>query len=221
MPAASTAVIAGTPSRVAGILMNAFGRSTSHASAFASAMVAAVSAASRGSTSMTDPAVRAAGARRTSPHDVAGPAHVVRRDGAYRLADRHLAGGELVHLLLVVRRLAADRLVEDRRVGGDSHDMVLGDESCEAAGGESFTRQVVEPDGDPGSGQLSKSISHAPEGRRSRRRCLVHPFAPACGCRPEGSLTRTAQSAPTRSADGVVWPPRARPRAAAGRCPLP
>ena len=164
-----------------------------------------------------DPAVGAAGAlvRRRIRRRPSGTSYAVM---ARTASPTDTCGRRAAHLLDVVRRLAAERLVEDRRVGRDSHDMVLGDESCEAAGGESFTRQVVEPDGDPGSGQLSKSISHAPEGRRSRRRCLAHPFAPACGCRPEGALTRTAQSAPTRSADGVVWPPRARPRAAAGRC---
>jgi hypothetical protein len=52
MPAASTAVIAGSPSTVAGILMNRLGRSTSHHSALASATVRAVSCAIRGSTSM-------------------------------------------------------------------------------------------------------------------------------------------------------------------------
>ncbi len=45
-------VMAGSPSAVAGILMNRLGRSTSHQSARASAMVLAVSLAIRGSTSM-------------------------------------------------------------------------------------------------------------------------------------------------------------------------
>ena len=52
MPSARAAVIAGRPSRVAGILMNRLGRSTSHHSARASAIVFAVSLAIRGSTSM-------------------------------------------------------------------------------------------------------------------------------------------------------------------------
>ena len=51
IPSATQAVIAGSPSSVAGILMNRLGRSTIHHSARASAMVFAVSRASRGSTS--------------------------------------------------------------------------------------------------------------------------------------------------------------------------
>jgi len=51
MPSASTAVIAGMPSSVAGILMYMLGRSTSHHSCLASAMVGVASRASRGSTS--------------------------------------------------------------------------------------------------------------------------------------------------------------------------
>ena len=52
MPSDRQVVMAGRPSRVAGILMNRLGRSTSHHSARASAMVFAVSLAIRGSTSI-------------------------------------------------------------------------------------------------------------------------------------------------------------------------
>ena len=51
IPSEMAWVIAGSPSTVAGILMSRFGRSTIHHSARASAMVFAVSLASRGSTS--------------------------------------------------------------------------------------------------------------------------------------------------------------------------
>ena len=51
MPSEMHCVIAGSPSRVAGILMNRFGRSTAHHRALASAMVFSVSLASLGSTS--------------------------------------------------------------------------------------------------------------------------------------------------------------------------
>ena len=51
IPSARHWVIAGSPAGVAGILMNRFGRSTSHHRARASAMVFSVSPASRGSTS--------------------------------------------------------------------------------------------------------------------------------------------------------------------------
>ena len=52
IPSEVACVIAGSPSTVAGILMNRFGRSTAHQSARASAMVAAVFLASLGSTSI-------------------------------------------------------------------------------------------------------------------------------------------------------------------------
>ena len=52
MPSARQAAMAGSPCRAAGILMNKLGRSTRHHSARASAMVASVSWASRGSTSI-------------------------------------------------------------------------------------------------------------------------------------------------------------------------
>jgi len=52
MPLPITSVIAGRPALVAGILISVLGRSTSHASCFASATVAVVSCARRGSTSM-------------------------------------------------------------------------------------------------------------------------------------------------------------------------
>ena len=51
MPWAVAAVIEGRPSTVAGILIMTFGRSTSHHSAEASAVVFSVSWARRGSTS--------------------------------------------------------------------------------------------------------------------------------------------------------------------------
>ena len=52
MPLAITAVIAGNPARVAGILISTFARSTIVNSSWAWAMVASVSCANRGSTSM-------------------------------------------------------------------------------------------------------------------------------------------------------------------------
>ena len=52
MPSAITAVIAGSPARVAGILISTLARSTILNSSWACAMVASVSCASRGSTSI-------------------------------------------------------------------------------------------------------------------------------------------------------------------------
>ena len=70
IPSEMACVIAGSPSRVAGILMNRFGRSTIHHSARASAMVFAVSLATLGSTSIDTrpswPAVASYAGRSTS-----------------------------------------------------------------------------------------------------------------------------------------------------------
>ena len=70
IPSAMACVIAGSPSMVAGILMNRFGRSTIHHSARASAIVAAVFLASLGSTSSdtrpSRPSVRSYTGRSTS-----------------------------------------------------------------------------------------------------------------------------------------------------------
>ncbi len=52
MPRPMTSAMAGMPASVAGILIRVFGRSTSQASCLASATVARVSCARRGSTSM-------------------------------------------------------------------------------------------------------------------------------------------------------------------------
>ena len=60
MPSASVAVIAGRPASVAGILMNRFGRSTSHHSALASATVRSVSCGEPRVDLDGDPAVDAA-----------------------------------------------------------------------------------------------------------------------------------------------------------------
>ena len=64
IPSASVAVIAGSPSAVAGILMNRFGRSTSHHSCLASAIVVSVSLREPRVDLERDPAVDAVGARR-------------------------------------------------------------------------------------------------------------------------------------------------------------
>jgi hypothetical protein len=70
IPSESVSVIAGSPARVAGILMNRLGRSTSHHSCLASATVGSVSSASRGSTSMetqpSTPCVASKAGRMTS-----------------------------------------------------------------------------------------------------------------------------------------------------------
>src|SRR4029453_15164607 len=111
MPLAMVVVIAGRPASVAGILMNRFGRSTSHHRCAASASVASVSCARPGATPMETrppprgpwghPAGDAAAPRLPPvprPQQVAGVADVGGRDGAQRFLDAHLPDGQRVHL---------------------------------------------------------------------------------------------------------------------------
>jgi hypothetical protein len=95
------------------------------------------------------PAV-AAGALRDRGEQVAGVADVGRGDGPQRLLDADLADGHRVDLV-VVGVGAADCGGEDGRVGGDADDRVFVDQRLKVAAADAVTRQVVEPDGDPGS----------------------------------------------------------------------
>src|SRR6266545_4267234 len=130
MPAASVAVIAGSPALVAGILMNRLGRSTSHHNAFASALVRSVSAAIRGSTSMET---------RPSMPRVVGGQH------PDRLFDVHAAQRELAHLVGVVFGVC-QRLGEDGRVGRDTDHVALPAQLVQPARGQPFPGKVVQPD---------------------------------------------------------------------------
>ncbi len=94
-----------------------------------------------------DPAVLAAGRVEDRAQDVGGVADVRRRDHADGFLDGHLAGREVGELLVVTVALR-DGLLEDRRVGGDAHDVLLVDQFGEVAGRDPLARQVVQPDRD-------------------------------------------------------------------------
>src|SRR3954467_11268044 len=90
-------------------------------------------------------AVLAAGGVEDRAQDVGRVPDVRRGDHADGLFDRDLAGGEVGQLLVVAVALG-DRLLEDRRVGGDAHDVLLVDQLGEVAGRDPLARQVVQPD---------------------------------------------------------------------------
>ena len=86
-------MIAGSPSRVAGILMYRLGRSTSHHRALASARVRGVSCADARVDLDRDAPVHGVALVVDRPQHVAGPAHVVRRQGPHGLLEVHLRDG--------------------------------------------------------------------------------------------------------------------------------
>ena len=134
--------------------MNRLGRSTSHHSARASAIVFSAESGDPRVDLDRDPAVDPVARVVGRPQHVAGVAHVLGRDGAQRLADVDPAHGE-VGQLRVVEVAARDRLLEDRRVGGDADQAAVADQVGQVAGLQPVTAEVVEPDGDTGLGQLA------------------------------------------------------------------
>ena len=68
-----------------------------------------------------------------------------------------LADGQRVHLVVVGVR-AADRRGEDGRVGGHADDGVVVDQRLQVAAADAVAGEVVEPDGDPGAGQLGQLL---------------------------------------------------------------
>ncbi len=81
-------------------------------------------------------------------HDVAGPAHVVRRQRTDGLLHGDLALGQ-VSDLVGVGLAVGERLLEDRRVRRDADDPAVGHHLGQAAAGQPGPAQVVEPDRDP------------------------------------------------------------------------
>ena len=160
MPSASAAVIAGRPALVAGILMCAFGRSTVAHSCLACAIVASVSCARSGETSIDTRPSTPCGGVVDRAEDVGRVAHVVGGDLEDRVVGARAGGGELRDLRLVdvaLRQGAG----EDRRVRRDAADVAGRDQLGEVAGGDPLTRQVVEPDADALGGQLLGGGAHA------------------------------------------------------------
>ena len=127
MPSAMTAVIAGSPARVAGILISTLGRSTILCSSRAWSMVAWVWWASRGSTSMdTRPSMCPVGWKMPA-EQVAGVPDVIGGDLADGVVHGGAAGGQFVELLLVGRAVLECGL-EDRRVRGHPDDVLVVDQ---------------------------------------------------------------------------------------------
>ena len=159
MPSAIAAVIAGRPSRVAGILISALGRSTADHRARAEAMVPVGVVGQVGLDLDRDPAVgrRAVGDGR---EDVAGVADVLGGELEDHLGDVGAVGDQLAHLL-VVALAVGDGAGEDRRVRGHADDVLVLDEVGEVAGLDALAGEVVEPDGHPGVGQGLQTVTHA------------------------------------------------------------
>jgi hypothetical protein len=94
--------------------------------------------------------------------EIAGVLDVGDGDRAHGVVDRGTALGELADLLVVglaVRQCGG----EDRGVGGDPDDVLVGDEALQVAAAQALARQVVEPDGDACGGQFGESAVAAPQ----------------------------------------------------------
>ena len=142
MPAASVAVIAGTPSAVAGILIITFGRSSRSHSSCAWAIVAVGVVREVGRHLDRDEAVGAVPLVVVRPQDVGGVGDVGGDEVPVRVGGRRAAGRDLAQLRVVVgaRR---HRLLEDRRVRRDAADAVLAHEIAQPAGRERAGEVVV------------------------------------------------------------------------------
>ena len=156
MPSAITAVIAGSPARVAGILISRLGRSTILDSSCAWAMVRGGVVRQPGVDLDGHPAVGVPGGLEGRGEQVAGVTHVVGGDLADGVVDVGAAGGELTDLLLVGRAVL-ERGLEDRRVGGDPDDVLFGDQVLQVAGLQPLPGQIVQPEGNPGGGKVGQA----------------------------------------------------------------
>ena len=107
-----------------------------------------------------DPAVDVAGRLEGGGEQVAGVADVVGGDLPDGVVDVGAAGGELTDLLLVGRAVL-ERGLEDRRVGGDPDDVLGGDQVLQVAGLQALPGQVVQPEGNPGRGEIGERAGGA------------------------------------------------------------
>ena len=127
-------VIAGRPSSVAGILTSRLGRSTAfHRSSGLGEGGVGVAGEPRVDLER-HPAVDAAGGLPGAAEHVAGLLDVGDGDLADGVVDRRAAGGQLADLL-VVGLAVRQRRREDRRVGGDPDDALVGDQLLQVAAG--------------------------------------------------------------------------------------
>ncbi len=162
MPSASTEVIAGSPSFIAGILMKRFGRSTIFHSSIACATVLSASCANRGSTSIdtrpSTPSDASHCGRSTSQALRTSSVVTVRIVGV----DVGAALGQFLDLVVVGVALRKGRL-EDRRVGGHADDTFGVDELLQVAALQPIAGQVVEPYRNARGGQRGEVLvlSHA------------------------------------------------------------
>src|SRR5690606_26430587 len=94
------------------------------------------------------------------PQEVRGLTHVAGGQFPYGGVDVRAPRRQLPQLF-VVRLTARQRVGEDRRVGGDPHDVLVADQPCQVARPQSVARQVVEPDRYARFGQLSQPVGVA------------------------------------------------------------
>lgn len=106
-----------------------------------------------------DPAVLTVGGVEDRTQDVGGVPHVRRRDHPDGFLDGHLAGGQVGELGVVAVTLG-DGLLEDRRVGGDTDDVLLVDQLGQVAGRDPLAGQVVQPDRDAFVGEALECVCH-------------------------------------------------------------
>ena len=149
MPAPIAAVIASSPSTVAGILTITLGRSTLFHSCVRLLDGRGGVVSEVGRDLDRDPAVVAPARVVDGPEDVGRVAHVVGRGLEDRGVDVGAGDRQRVQLVLVALALG-ECAGEDRRVRGDADDVAFGDQSLEAARRDSLTGQVVEPDAHAG-----------------------------------------------------------------------
>jgi len=106
------------------------------------------------------PSVAPARAVINRAQDVAGGAHVPRRQQPQRLADGGAAQRQLAQLRLVAGP-KVDRLGEDRGVGRDADGVALLDLAGPAAGLDAWPAQVIKPYGDAGGSKSQECLGHA------------------------------------------------------------
>ena len=94
------------------------------------------------------PPVHAVGRVVDRAQHVTGPAHVERCQSAQRLADRDPPSGQVGELSSVGVPVA-DRLSEDRGVGGYPRHVIVRHELGQAAGSQPFPTEIVQPDRHP------------------------------------------------------------------------
>ena len=119
MPAKIESSIAESPAWVPGILMKTLSRSALACSSAACSIVAAASSAKSGETSKRDESVDPVGALMHGGEEVGGGAQVGDREAEEEILGRARPRG-IAGNLLIVGVPRGDRLIEDRRVGGEA-----------------------------------------------------------------------------------------------------